>query len=112
MSPAARNPPSLDDTRAGVEPVDVSRLSFSVKLVISIVCALATVVLPIILSVSSVKSDVRDMSTRQEMREDSNKQNWEFLTSQMKQQAQKIELLQTDVTDLKLALARSGSASR
>jgi hypothetical protein len=105
-------PPSLDDTRSGFPDtnLDVSRLSFPVKLVISIIAALATVVLPILASFSSVRSDMRDMATRQEMRDDLNRQTAEALTQQLNRQAAKIEMLQVDVTDLKLALARSGGA--
>lgn len=111
MSP--RNPPqqSLDDTRseASGPGVDASRLSFSAKLVISLISALATVVLPILGSIQSIRSDVRDMATRQELREDINRQNWDLLTAQMKAQAAKTELLQIDVNDLKLALARGAN---
>lgn len=109
MSPRATPQQSLDDTRAEPPGVDASRLSFSAKLVISLVSALATIVLPILGSIQSIRSDVRDMATRQELREDLNRQNWDILTAQMKTQAAKTELLQVDVNDLKLALARGNN---
>jgi len=94
------------------QSLDVGRLSFPAKLVISIIAGLATIVLPILASFSTMRSDMRDMATRQEMRDDLNRQNWETLSQQLKTQSAKTEMLQIDVTELKLAIARSGGANR
>lgn len=91
---------SLDDTRSMTQ--DASKMSFPLQLVILIVTTVISVALSVTGTTWSIKSDVRDMATRLEMREESDKQYRDLLSSQLADQKAQIKLLQMDVTDLKL----------
>lgn len=102
-----RSPRNLDDTAvtAPVAP-DASRISFPLQLVILIVTTVLSVALSVTGSTWTIKSDVRDMATRLELREDAYRQDRDAMTAQLKSQASRTEMLQIDVNDLKLAIAK------
>jgi len=95
---------SLDDTRSMTQ--DASKMSFPLQLVILIVTTVISVALSVTGTTWSIKSDVRDMATRLEMREESDKQYRDILSNQLTEQKAQIKLLQMDVTDLKLQIGR------
>jgi type II secretory pathway pseudopilin PulG len=81
-------------------------MSFPLQLVIMIVTTIVSVALSVTGSTWTIKSDVRDMATRLELREDAYRQDRDAMTSQLKAQANRTEMLQIDVNDLKLAIAK------
>lgn len=93
---------SLDDTRSMTQ--DASKMSFPLQLVILIVTTVISVALSVTGTTWSIKSDVRDMATRLEMREEADKQYRDILSNQLSEQKSQIKLLQMDVTDLKLQM--------
>ena len=86
---------------------DASRLSFPMQLVVLVVTTAISVALSVTGTTWSIRSDVRDVATRLELREENYRKDQDALQGQMRQLSARYEMLQVDVNDLKLALARS-----
>lgn len=87
---------------------DASRLSFPAQLVLTVISVAISVTVSVLGATWSLKSDVRDLSTRMELREKVYANDTEALKGRMADQERKIELMRYDLSQLTLALAKEG----
>ena len=87
---------------------DASRLTFPVQTVILVV----SIVLSVVGSTWGMRSDLRDIQTRVELRQESYVEDRENMQSSIKGLQAKVELMTLEIQNLNLALASAGVERR
>lgn len=86
------------------EAPDASRLTFPVQTVILVV----SIVLSVVGSTWGMRSDLRDIQTRVELRQESYVEDRENMQQSIKNLQAKVELMTLEIQNLNLALASAG----
>lgn len=84
---------------------DASKLSFPLQLVILVITTAISVALSVTGTTWSIRSDVRDVATRMELRDETYRKDQEDLKAQIRQLSARYEMLQVNMTELQLSLA-------
>lgn len=84
---------------------DASRLSFPMQLVVLVVTTAISVALSVTGTTWSIRSDVRDVATRMELRDETYRKDQEDVKAQIRQLSARYEMLQVTMTELQLSLA-------
>lgn len=92
--------------------VSASRLSFPMQLMISIVSTVIAVVVAILGATSSIRSDVRDIATRMELREAMYETKFRGLEEQLADQRRQLALLQVNFDQFRLDFYREAGKTQ
>lgn len=91
---------------------DASRLSFPTQLVITILSVAVSCALSIFGTTWTLKSDVRDIATRMELRDEKYSDQLKALQDQMSEQKRGLNMVQIDVNELRLQAAADGASNK
>lgn len=86
--------------------VSVSRLSFPMQLTISLVSTAVVVVTTILGTTGTIRSDVRDIATRMELRETMYREKFQGLEEQLADQKRQLQLLQVNFDEFRVDFYR------
>lgn len=84
---------------------DASRLSFPMQLVVLVVTTAISVALSVTGTTWSIRSDVRDVATRMELRDETYRKDQDDMKAQIRQLSSRYEMLQVTINELQLSLA-------
>lgn len=87
---------------------DANKLTFPLQLVITLISTVVSIVITVMATTWSMRSDIRDISTRMELRDSVYSQNIGQLKEKIQEQGKDIKMMQLDVTNIQLSLAKAG----